>query len=178
MLHLPHFNYWAPQSVASFLFGAKTLNLRMVTLVEEEMGDVCKGDFLNQFVDTLHHYSAVYDSLETGSPMQSRTRAFWWSSPLPWQWGGRELLLGGVHFSSNPALQISLSLSLSFLSFFDDHHHCGKCVFLPILLYKYLSLLFLSFFDDHHHCVFLIVPSTSLVVTDDVDAGFLWVDLV
>jgi hypothetical protein len=113
MLHLPHFNYWAPQSVASFLFGAKTLNLRMVTLVEEEMGDVCKGDFLNQFVDTLHHYSAVYDSLETGSPMQSRTRAFWWSSPLPWQWGGRELLLGGVHFSSNPALQISLSLSLS-----------------------------------------------------------------
>jgi hypothetical protein len=68
------------------------------------------------------------------------------------QWGGRELLLGGVHFSSNPAMQISLSLSL--------------------------SLFFLSFFDDHHHCVFLIVPSTSLVVIDDVDAGVLWVGLV
>jgi hypothetical protein len=55
-LHLPHFNYRAPESVASFLSGAKTLNPRMVTLVEEEMGDVFKGDFLNWFVGTLHHY--------------------------------------------------------------------------------------------------------------------------
>ncbi|KAE8077424.1 hypothetical protein FH972_015989 [Carpinus fangiana] len=76
MLHFPHFKYRAPESVASFLSGAKTLNPRIVTLVEEEMGHVGKGgDFLDRFVDILHHYSAVYDSLEAGSPMQSRTRA-------------------------------------------------------------------------------------------------------
>jgi hypothetical protein len=75
MLHLPHFNHRAPESVASFLSGAKTLNPRIVTLVEEEMGHVGKGEFLERFGDTLHHYSALYDSLEAGSPMQSRTRA-------------------------------------------------------------------------------------------------------
>ncbi|KAE8077425.1 hypothetical protein FH972_015990 [Carpinus fangiana] len=74
MLHLPHFNHRTPESVASFLSGGKTLNPRIVTLVEEEIGHVGNGEFLDRFVDTLHHYSAVYDSLEAGSPMQSCTR--------------------------------------------------------------------------------------------------------
>ncbi|KAL4596309.1 hypothetical protein ACB092_12G155000 [Castanea dentata] len=77
MLNLPHFNFRAPDSVSSFLSGPKSLNLRIVTLVEEELGTgpVGKPDFLGRFMDTLHHYSAVYDSLEAGFPMQSRARA-------------------------------------------------------------------------------------------------------
>ncbi|KAM4069912.1 hypothetical protein ACB094_12G125700 [Castanea mollissima] len=77
MLNLPHFNFRAPDSVSSFLSGAKSLNPRIVTPVEEELGTgpVGKPDFLGRFMDTLHHYSAVYDSLEAGFPMQSRARA-------------------------------------------------------------------------------------------------------
>ncbi|KAH0714679.1 hypothetical protein KY284_007584 [Solanum tuberosum] len=76
MLHLPHFSYRASDSVASFLSGSKTLNPRLVTLVEEELRPL--GDeegFVGQFMDTLHHYSALYDSLEAGFPLQSRARA-------------------------------------------------------------------------------------------------------
>ncbi|OMO62604.1 Transcription factor GRAS [Corchorus capsularis] len=75
MLHLPHFSYRCPDSVASFLSGAKTLNPRLVTLVEEEVGPIGDGGFVGRFMDSLHHYSAVYDSLEAGFPMQSRARA-------------------------------------------------------------------------------------------------------
>ncbi|MBA0747372.1 hypothetical protein Gogos_004288 [Gossypium gossypioides] len=75
MLHLPHFSYRAPDSVASFLSGAKTLNPRLVTLVEEEVGPIGDGGFVGRFMDSLHHYSAVYDSLEAGFPMQNRARA-------------------------------------------------------------------------------------------------------
>ncbi|XP_069147454.1 protein NODULATION SIGNALING PATHWAY 2 isoform X2 [Solanum lycopersicum] len=76
MLHLPHFSYRASDSVASFLSGSKTLNPRLVTLVEEELRPI--GDeegFVGRFMDTLHHYSALYDSLEAGFPLQSRARA-------------------------------------------------------------------------------------------------------
>ncbi|CAK9138480.1 unnamed protein product [Ilex paraguariensis] len=75
MLHLPHFSYRSPDSIASFLSGAKTLNPRLVTLVEEEMGPKGEGGFVGQFMDSLHHYSAVYDSLEAGFPMQGQARA-------------------------------------------------------------------------------------------------------
>ncbi|XP_076938447.1 protein NODULATION SIGNALING PATHWAY 2-like [Bidens hawaiensis] len=74
MLHLPHFNYRPPTSVASFLTGAKSVNPKLVTLVEEE-GRKVEGGFVGRFMDTLHHYSAVYDSLEAGFPMQGRARA-------------------------------------------------------------------------------------------------------
>ncbi|KAM0001946.1 putative transcription factor GRAS family [Helianthus debilis subsp. tardiflorus] len=72
MLHLPHFNHRSPTSVASFLTGSKSLNPRLVTLVEEE-GQV-EGGFMGRFMDMLHHYSAIYDSLEAGFPMQGRAR--------------------------------------------------------------------------------------------------------
>ncbi|XP_044510106.1 protein NODULATION SIGNALING PATHWAY 2 [Mangifera indica] len=75
MLHLPHFSYRAPDSISSFLSGAKTLNPRLVTLVEEETGPNVDEGFVGRFMDSLHHYSAVYDSLEAGFPMQSRARA-------------------------------------------------------------------------------------------------------
>ncbi|KVH52307.1 nodulation-signaling pathway 2 protein-like [Cynara cardunculus var. scolymus] len=73
-LHLPHSSYRSPTSVASFLSGSKTLNPKLVTLVEEE-GPRVEGGFVGRFMDTLHHYSALYDSLEAGFPMQGRARA-------------------------------------------------------------------------------------------------------
>ncbi|PNT48586.1 hypothetical protein POPTR_002G086100v4 [Populus trichocarpa] len=75
MLHLPHFSYRAPDSVASFLSGAKTLNPRLITMVEEEVGPIGDGGFVGRFMDSLHHYSAFYDSMEAGFPMQGRARA-------------------------------------------------------------------------------------------------------
>ncbi|CAA2976673.1 nodulation-signaling pathway 2 [Olea europaea subsp. europaea] len=74
MLHLPHFSYRASDSIASFLSGSKTLNPRLITLVEEEMGPTGDSGFMGRFMDSLHHYSAVYDSLEAGFPMQGRAR--------------------------------------------------------------------------------------------------------
>ncbi|KAM5564179.1 protein NODULATION SIGNALING PATHWAY 2 [Rosa sericea] len=74
MLNLPHFSYRSPDSIASFLSGAKTLNPRLVTLVEEEVRPAGDGGFVARFMDSLYHYSAVYDSLEAGFPMQSRAR--------------------------------------------------------------------------------------------------------
>ncbi|XP_038718289.1 protein NODULATION SIGNALING PATHWAY 2-like [Tripterygium wilfordii] len=75
MLHLPHSNYQVPDSIISFLSGAKTLSPRLVTLVEEVAGSIGDGGFLGRFMDSLHHYSALYDSLEDGFPMQARARA-------------------------------------------------------------------------------------------------------
>uniref|UniRef100_A0A7N0TLR5 Nodulation signaling pathway 2-like protein n=1 Tax=Kalanchoe fedtschenkoi TaxID=63787 RepID=A0A7N0TLR5_KALFE len=75
MLHLPHFSHRAPASVASFLSGAETLNPRLITLVEEEVKVAGDGQFAGRFMDTLHHYSALYDSLEAGFPMHGRARA-------------------------------------------------------------------------------------------------------
>ncbi|XP_009799696.1 protein NODULATION SIGNALING PATHWAY 2-like [Nicotiana tabacum] len=76
MLHLPHFTYRASDSVASFLSGSKTLNPRLVTLVEEEVQPIGEEEgFVGRFMDILHHYSALYDSLEAGFPLQSRARA-------------------------------------------------------------------------------------------------------
>ncbi|XP_076943155.1 protein NODULATION SIGNALING PATHWAY 2-like [Bidens hawaiensis] len=73
MLHLPHFSHRTPTSVASFLTGSKSLNPKLVTLMEEE-GAKVEGGFAGRFMDTLQHYSAVYDSLEAGFPMQGRAR--------------------------------------------------------------------------------------------------------
>ncbi|XP_027902412.1 nodulation-signaling pathway 2 protein [Vigna unguiculata] len=74
MLNLPHLSYRTPDSIASFLSGAKELKPRLVTLVEEEVGSSV-GGFVGRFMDSLHHYSAVFDSLEAGFPMQGRARA-------------------------------------------------------------------------------------------------------
>ncbi|KZV35116.1 nodulation-signaling pathway 2 protein [Dorcoceras hygrometricum] len=74
MLHLPHFSYRAPNSIASFISGAQTLGPRLVTLVEEEIGPTGEEGFVGRFMDSLHHYSAIYDSLEAGFPMQGRAR--------------------------------------------------------------------------------------------------------
>ncbi|KAG6432627.1 hypothetical protein SASPL_104208 [Salvia splendens] len=75
MLHLPHFSHRAPNSIASFLSGARTLNPRLFTLVEEEMAPPSEGGFVGRFMDLLHHFSTIYDSLEAGFPMQWQARA-------------------------------------------------------------------------------------------------------
>ncbi|XP_068641287.1 protein NODULATION SIGNALING PATHWAY 2-like [Aristolochia californica] len=77
MLHLPHVSFRSTDSVGNFLAGGRELGPRLVTLVEEEMGPNVGGDagFVARFMDSLHHYSSVYDSLEAGFPMQGRARA-------------------------------------------------------------------------------------------------------
>uniref|UniRef100_J3LM89 Uncharacterized protein n=2 Tax=Oryza brachyantha TaxID=4533 RepID=J3LM89_ORYBR len=67
-------------SVASFLSGMAALGARLVTVVEEE-GEAEKdgdsdaaGGFVRRFMEELHRYSAVWDSLEAGFPTQSRVR--------------------------------------------------------------------------------------------------------
>ncbi|PON59831.1 GRAS transcription factor [Parasponia andersonii] len=82
MLNLPHFSHRSPESVVSFLSGSKSLSPRLITLVEEEASPAPattaqggEGAFVARFMDLLHQYSAVYDSLEAGFPMQSRARA-------------------------------------------------------------------------------------------------------
>ncbi|KAK7301316.1 hypothetical protein RJT34_12177 [Clitoria ternatea] len=74
MLHLPHLSYRGAHSVKSFLKGAKELSARVLTIVEEEVGPVGDAGFVGLFMDSLHHYSAVFDSLEVGFPMQRWAR--------------------------------------------------------------------------------------------------------
>ncbi|XP_008782233.1 protein NODULATION SIGNALING PATHWAY 2-like [Phoenix dactylifera] len=65
-----------PGSVASFLSGAATLGARVVALVEEEEQEEeeGEGDFVGRFMGELHRYSALWDSLEAGFPIQGRAR--------------------------------------------------------------------------------------------------------
>ncbi|KAK9096014.1 hypothetical protein Sjap_021511 [Stephania japonica] len=75
MLHIPHHSHSCGLgSVSSFLMGAQELGPRLVTLVEEEVGRTKDSGFVGRFMDSLHHYSAVCDSLEASFPMQSRAR--------------------------------------------------------------------------------------------------------
>nr|KYP44588.1 Nodulation-signaling pathway 2 protein [Cajanus cajan] len=74
ILHLPHLAFRPSASVASFLEGAKELKASLVVVVEEEVGPIGDGGFLGLFMDSLHRYSAVFDSLEVGFPMQRWAR--------------------------------------------------------------------------------------------------------
>ncbi|CAK8537297.1 unnamed protein product [Lathyrus sativus] len=75
VMNLPHLSYRASDSVASFLNGAKKLRSKLVTLVEEEVGPINDAGFVGLFMDSLHRYSAMYDSLEAGFPMNKWARA-------------------------------------------------------------------------------------------------------
>ncbi|CAL9155654.1 protein NODULATION SIGNALING PATHWAY 2-like [Musa acuminata AAA Group] len=62
-------------SVASFLRGAVELGAKVVTLVEEEEQEQSEErGFVRRFMEELHRYSAVWDSLEAGFPMQGKAR--------------------------------------------------------------------------------------------------------
>ncbi|GAU49882.1 hypothetical protein TSUD_408210 [Trifolium subterraneum] len=75
VMHLPHLSYRASDSVASFFNGAKELGSKLVTLVEEEVGPTSEDGFVGLFMDSLHRYSAMYDSLEAGFPMNKWARS-------------------------------------------------------------------------------------------------------
>ncbi|CAJ2648468.1 unnamed protein product [Trifolium pratense] len=75
VMHLPHLSYRASDSIASFFNGAKELESKLVTLVEEEVGPTSDGGFVGLFMDSLHRYSAMYDSLEAGFPMNKWARS-------------------------------------------------------------------------------------------------------
>ncbi|EOA22955.1 hypothetical protein CARUB_v10003692mg [Capsella rubella] len=76
MLHLPRFSHQTPNSVISFLLEAKTLNPKLVTLVHEEVGLMGNQGFLNRFMDLLHQFSAIFDSLEAGLSITNPARGF------------------------------------------------------------------------------------------------------
>ncbi|XP_072992672.1 protein NODULATION SIGNALING PATHWAY 2-like [Typha latifolia] len=68
----------AYKPLISFLLGAATMGARIVTLVEEEEDDMEEDEercFLGRFMEQLHRYSAVWDSLEAGFPMQGSVRS-------------------------------------------------------------------------------------------------------
>ncbi|WJX63042.1 Nucleoskeletal protein [Trifolium repens] len=75
VMHLPHLSYRASDSIASFFNGAKELGSKLVTLVEEEVGPTSDGGFVDLFMDSLHRYSAMYDSLHAGFPMNKWARS-------------------------------------------------------------------------------------------------------
>ncbi|CAN6466962.1 unnamed protein product [Victoria cruziana] len=76
MLHLPHSPNHSPGSVQSLLSSAHMLSHkpRLVTLVEDELSASCNVGLVDRFMDLLHHYSAIYDSLEASCPSQGRGR--------------------------------------------------------------------------------------------------------
>lgn len=75
VMHLPHLSYRASDSIASFLNGARELGTKLVTLVEEEVGPITDAGFVGLFMDSLHRYSAMYDSFEAGFPMNKWARS-------------------------------------------------------------------------------------------------------
>ncbi|KAH7366294.1 hypothetical protein KP509_18G071500 [Ceratopteris richardii] len=63
MLHLPHMPHRTASSVSSFLHGMRRLSPTVLTLVEEELG--CSTTAVaSYFVEALHYYCAICDSLE------------------------------------------------------------------------------------------------------------------
>ncbi|XP_031498489.1 protein NODULATION SIGNALING PATHWAY 2 [Nymphaea colorata] len=76
MLHLPHSTNHSPASVQSLLSSAHKFHSkpRLVTLVEDELlgSTYGEGHLLGRFMDLLHNYSAIYDSLEASCPSQGR----------------------------------------------------------------------------------------------------------
>nr|ASB30699.1 GRAS family transcription factor [Lepidium apetalum] len=69
-----------------FLSAIKSLNPRIVTMVEREANH---GDhsFLNRFSEAMDHYMAIFDSLEATLPPNSRERL-----TLEQRWFGKEIL--------------------------------------------------------------------------------------
>lgn len=63
MVHLPHMPHRTATSLCSFLQGMRKLSPLILTLVEEELG--CNATAVaSYFFEALHHYSAIFDSLE------------------------------------------------------------------------------------------------------------------
>ncbi|XP_028550859.1 nodulation-signaling pathway 2 protein-like [Dendrobium catenatum] len=64
-------------SLTSFLTGAAALGPRILTIIEEESSpSVARAErgFVSEFMDEVERYMAIWESLETGFPMQGRVR--------------------------------------------------------------------------------------------------------
>ncbi|KAI0507557.1 hypothetical protein KFK09_013683 [Dendrobium nobile] len=64
-------------SLTSFLTGAAALGPRILTIIEEECTPSVAGaerGFVGEFMDEVERYMAIWESLETGFPMQGRVR--------------------------------------------------------------------------------------------------------
>uniref|UniRef100_A0A1J3E1D6 Scarecrow-like protein 18 n=1 Tax=Noccaea caerulescens TaxID=107243 RepID=A0A1J3E1D6_NOCCA len=74
------------EMIGHFLSAIKSLNPRIVTVVEREANH---GDhsFLNRFSEAVDHYMAIFDSLEATLPPNSRERL-----TLEQRWFGKEIL--------------------------------------------------------------------------------------
>ncbi|KAI0495845.1 hypothetical protein KFK09_022152 [Dendrobium nobile] len=76
-LHPPHLPWRSAASIASFLGSAGELGARIVTVVEEAVvvgGSDGSGGFVGSFMEEMKRYSAMWDSLEAGFPMQGKAR--------------------------------------------------------------------------------------------------------
>ncbi|KAM0948901.1 putative transcription factor GRAS family [Dioscorea sansibarensis] len=75
MHHLPHSPHRSQMSMSSIINLVTLLSPRLITVVEEEKEEMEIGEgFISRFRQVLHRYSAVWDSLEAGFPMQRRAR--------------------------------------------------------------------------------------------------------
>eukprot|EP00249_Psilotum_nudum_P004097 c17633_g1_i2 orf=207-803(-) len=72
MIHLPHMPHRTASSVSSFLQGVRKLCPLLVTLAEDELG-CSTSAFALHFFEALHHYSAIFDSLEGSLSPSART---------------------------------------------------------------------------------------------------------
>ncbi|CAN8287968.1 unnamed protein product [Cochlearia groenlandica] len=72
--------------IGQFLTAVKSLNPRILTMVEREanLGD---DTFLSRFLEALDHYVAIFDSLEATLPPNSRERL-----TLEQRWFGKEIM--------------------------------------------------------------------------------------
>lgn len=75
MRHLPHSPHRSQTSMSWIISLVASLSPRLITVVEEENEEMEKGEgFILRFRQVLHRYSAVWDSLEAGFPMQRIAR--------------------------------------------------------------------------------------------------------
>eukprot|EP01018_Ginkgo_biloba_P003273 Gb_35540 [translate_table: standard] len=74
MLHLPHMAHRDSKYVLSFLRGVNSLCPRILTLVEEELSSTA-NTFPAHFMEALHQYSAIFDSLEASFSSHSVARS-------------------------------------------------------------------------------------------------------
>ncbi|BFI42911.1 DELLA protein [Marchantia polymorpha subsp. ruderalis] len=73
MVHLPHMPHRSKKAVTSFLRAVHRLSPKVLTLVEEELS-CSSSTFVSHFFEALHHYSAIFDSLEASLSSESKGR--------------------------------------------------------------------------------------------------------
>ncbi|KAL3695380.1 hypothetical protein R1sor_009456 [Riccia sorocarpa] len=73
MVHLPHMSHRPQKSLTSFFRAVRRLSPKVVTFVAEELPS-SSSTFITQFFEALHHYSAIFDSLEASLSAGSRGR--------------------------------------------------------------------------------------------------------